>query len=214
MLPILYSFRRCPYAIRARLAIAVSQQAVQLREIELKHKPAALLTVSPNKTIPVLQFGDPCHQPSVLTESLDIMIWALSKHDPQHWLAAPLKEMLLLIEKNDHEFKPWLDKYKYADRYPEHDKNYYREQAEVFLIRLEKRLAETPYFYGQHATLADMAIFPFIRQFANVDQHWFQHSAYKQLNRWLHHLINTSLFAACMQKYPTWLNSGKAISFP
>lgn len=210
MLPILYSFCRCPYAMRARLAIASSGQAVRLREVALKNKPAELLAISPNKTIPVLQLPDGL----IFDESLEIMVWALIQSDPDNWLAPPIPEMLLLIDENDFEFKPYLDKYKYADRYPEHDKIYYRQQAEDFLMQLENRLSTQPYLFANHATLADMAIFPFIRQFANVDKAWFKQSSYPYVRAWLTNLINNSLFHSCMQKYTPWLESTEEINFP
>ena len=210
MLPVLYSFRRCPYAIRARLAIAVSEQKVQLREIVLKHKPDALLAISPHKTIPVLQINEQ----EVLHESLEIMVWALTKNDPKQWLTPQLIDMLTLIDDNDYEFKPWLDKYKYADRFPEYNTEYYRDQCEDFLMLLESRLSIQTYLFSSHPTLADIAIFPFIRQFASVDKMWFEQSPYQLLKQWLSRLINTPLFHSCMQKYSTWLDSGKEVSFP
>jgi len=214
MTPILYSFRRCPYAIRARLAIAISQQKVQLREIELKHKPSELLTISPNKTIPVLLLNNDKTQDSVLTESLDIMVWALSENDPNQWLTRQLRDMLDLIDSNDYEFKPWLDKYKYADRFPEHSEEYYRDQTNDFLMHLEDRLTIQNFLFAARPTLADMAIFPFIRQFANVDKTWFEQSHYLHVKKWLTTLINDPLFENCMQKYPTWLASGEDVIFP
>lgn len=212
MLPVLYSFRRCPYAMRARLAIAISGQKVQLREIVLKQKPVELLAISPNKTIPVLQLKE--NEDKVLHESLDIMMWALAQHDPQQWLTPQLSEMLLLIENNDHQFKPWLDKYKYADRFPEYSEQYYRGKAEVFLMLLEQQLNNQTYLFALHPTLADMAIFPFIRQFAAVDKNWFEQSPYSHVRHWLATLMDSALFGACMKKYPTWLSSGKDILFP
>lgn len=210
MPPILYSFRRCPYAMRARLAIAVSEQQVQLREIILKHKPAALLAISPNKTIPVLQID----ALNVLSESLDIMLWALNNNDPQQWLTPALNDMLSLIKSNDNEFKSWLDKYKYADRFPEHSEEYYRDQADPFLRKLENRLIEKRYLFADQPTLADMAIFPFIRQFAAIDAKWFEQSPYPRVRDWLVGLIESPLFVASMKKYPTWLDSGKEVTFP
>ena len=214
MLPILYSFRRCPYAMRARLAIAISGQKVLLREIELKHKPKELLAISPNKTIPVLQLNQSNNEQNIIAESLEIMVWALTRHDPQKWLTAQLDEMLALIDNNDYEFKPWLDKYKYADRHPEHSEAYYRDQADDFLMALENRLIAQPYLFADRPTLADMAIFPFIRQFASVDKHWFEQSHYLSVKKWLQTLIGDPLFLSCMHKYPTWLNSGEEITFP
>ena len=212
MLPILYSFRRCPYAMRARLAIAVSKQKVLLREIVLKHKPAELLAISPNKTIPVLQLNN--QQSDVLSESLEIMVWALTQNDPNKWLTAQLPDMLELIDNNDYEFKPWLDKYKYADRFPEYSEAYYREQADDFLMLLENRLTVQPYLFAKRPTLADMAIFPFVRQFASVDKKWFEQSHYLHVKEWLETLMGDPLFNSCMQKYPTWLESGEEIAFP
>jgi glutathione S-transferase len=215
MLPILYSFRRCPYAMRARLAIAVSKQPVRLREIILKNKPAELLAISPDKTIPVLQILDQNNNTTqVLTESLEIMVWALHQNDPEQWLNGPLNDMLSLIDQNDNEFKSWLDKYKYADRHIEHEPNYYREQAEDFIMQLEQHLQHHQYLFSHNITLADMAIVPFIRQFASVDQEWFEQSPYVAVQKWLNTLINGPLFSDCMVKYPTWLSSGEEILFP
>lgn len=209
MQPTLYSFRRCPYAMRARLAIAVSEQQVQLREIVLKHKPAELLAISPNETIPVLVQDE-----QVIDESLEIMVWALCQNDPEQWLAGPLLEMLTLIDLNDNEFKGWLDKYKYADRHPEHQQIFYREEAEEFLMVLEARLNDRKYLFSNHITLADMAIFPFIRQFSMVEPQWFEQSTYSKVKQWLTILVESDLFVSCMKKYPTWLESGQAFLFP
>ena len=214
MQPILYSFRRCPYAMRARLALAISEQTVRLREIVLKHKPAELLAISPNKTIPVLQLTDEMGTDSVLDESLDIMVWALSQNDPEQWLSPAIGEMLDLIDINDYEFKPWLDKYKYADRYPEYTTDFYRQQAEEFIFLLESRLTAHPYLFSSRISLADMAIFPFIRQFASVDKTWFEQSEYSEVKRWLETLMKSDLFSNIMKKYPTWLESGEEIIFP
>lgn len=206
----LYSFRRCPYAMRARLALAISQQQVNLREIILKEKPEQMLAISSKGTVPILQLSDDY----VLDESLDIMAWALEQSDPQGWLKANLTEMLSLIDRNDFEFKFWLDRYKYADRFPEKTESYYREQAEEFLIELEGRLQLQPFLFAQHMTLADAAIFPFIRQFSSVDKTWFAQSPYPLLQKWLNNLINSPLFIAIMHKYPTWLDSKEEVIFP
>lgn len=206
----LYSFRRCPYAMRARLAIAYSGQSVQLREIILKEKPAHMLQLSSKATVPVLQLSNQ----DVLDESLDIMVWALSQHDPDAWLTADIHSMLALIDENDFEFKGWLDKYKYADRFPEYCPTYYREQAEDFLLDLEQRLTISNYLFSNNISLADMAIFPFIRQFASVDKQWFEQSPYPNLRNWLSLLIDSPLFQSCMQKYPTWLSNQQAQTFP
>ena len=207
---IFYSFRRCPYAIRARFAIAYSQQQVALREIALKNKPPAMTALSAKGTVPILQLSNG----SVLDESLDIMVWALQKSDPDGWLNSDLSEMLDLIDENDFEFKRWLDKYKYAERFPEQTADYYREQAEEFLFKLESRLLTSPYLFGQKISLADSAIFPFIRQFALVNPTYFASSPYPHLRKWLANFISTPLFDSVMPKYPLWLESGKEIIFP
>jgi len=206
----LYSFRRCPYAMRARLAIAISHQQVTLREIILKHKPQEMLAISAKGTVPVLQLADG----TVLEESLDIMHWSLQKSDPQDWLNGDLLAMLKLIDENDVKFKYWLDRYKYAPRFPDNSEQFYREQGEQFLMALETRLSQHPYLFGEQVRLADMAIFPFVRQFAGVDKAWFAQSPYPQLRCWLANLSNSSLFDSIMQKYPQWLDSGKEITFP
>jgi len=209
--PILYSFRRCPYAMRARLAIAKSNISVELREVVLRDKPQALLDISAKATVPVLQLSDS----TVIDESLDIMDWALSLNDPDNWkdntLADDIKQ---LTEDNDGEFKYYLDRYKYADRYPEHSELYYREKAEVFLTELESRLSKQTYLCSSNCCLADMAIFPFIRQFANVDTDWFQSSNYKNLKRWLKLHIESDLFISIMSKYPAWKTGDKKLIFP
>ena len=210
MTPTLYSFRRCPYAIRARLAIAYSQQSVQLREVILKEKPEQMLQLSPKGTVPVLLLSSG----EIIDESVEIMVWALSQHDPAHWLNDNIQKMLELIDKNDFEFKPWLDKYKYAVGFPEQTETYYREQCENFLVRLEKPLREHKYLFSDSISLADMAIFPFIRQFAGVDQQWFDQSPYPHLQKWLNEHINSPLFNAVMHDYPTWLTSQEEHTFP
>jgi len=201
--PVLYSFRRCPYAIRARLALRASAVQVALREVVLADKPAALRERSAKATVPVLVVNDL----EVIEESLDIMRWALQQNDPQGWLLTDDKliaESKRLITANDIEFKPWLDRYKYADRYPEYPMEHYRGQAEVFLSQLEEILARSPFLLGESSTLADMAIFPFMRQFSNVDKEWFDNSSYPFLQAWLAKLLELPLFASVMEKYPQW----------
>ena len=198
-LPILYSFRRCPYAIRARLAIIYAGIPVEIREVQLKQKPAQMLAISAKGTVPVLQLPDG----EVIDESLDIMHWALAQHDPEHWLDAG-EDSEKLIQWNDGDFKYYLDRYKYADRYPEFPKNYYRSQAEVFLAELESKLSQHPYLGGSHFSLLDAAIFPFMRQFAAVDRLWFHSSDYRHLNNWLNGLLVSDLFVSVMVKHPVW----------
>ena len=199
MKPLLYTFRRCPFAIRARLAIKVSGAAVDTHEVSLRAKPKEMLECSPKGTVPVLKFADG----SVLEQSLDIMQWALAQNDPEHWLnddQAVSAEAMSLIKKNDESFKPALDLYKYAVRFPEHSEAYYREQAEPFLAELNTRLSQDGYLMSGRYTLADMAIFPFIRQFCNVNPDWFYASRYHHLIAWLDRLIGSELFQSIMQK--------------
>ena len=207
---LLYSFRRCPYAMRARLAIAASGQTVLLREIELKHKPEAMLAISPKGTVPVLQLNDG----RVIAESIDIMHWALDLSDPLKLLPTDTRLMDRWINTNDREFKGWLDRYKYADRHPEHDEAYYRQQACVFIEQIEQQLASTPFLMGDNQTMVDLAIAPFIRQFSMVDSRWFAQAPYPKLRAWLDAFIQSNLFASVMKKYPTWLNSNESFVFP
>ena len=207
--PILYSFRRCPYAIRARLAIAKAEVNVELREVVLRNKPQQLLDISAKGTVPVLEL----QEGKVIDESIDIMHWALSYHDPDHWLKnASFDDINHLIQWNDGEFKYYLDRYKYADRYPENTETFYREKAEYFLFELEKRLTKQPFLCSEGCSLADIAIFPFIRQFAAVNGNWFELSSYKNLKDWLNQHINSSLFTFVMNKYPAW-ESGQRVLF-
>ena len=199
MKPLLYTFRRCPYAIRARMAIQISGVEVTKHEVNLRDKPAALLECSPKGTVPVLQLADG----HVIDESLDIMLWALSINDPDHWLDDPdglSEEAQALIKQNDEPFKTALDYYKYSVRFPEHSEQYYREQAEFFLKKLNTRLSQSHYLMGDRLTVPDMAIFPFIRQFSNVDKNWFYASPYKYLIQWLDARISSDLFTTVMQK--------------
>ena len=196
--PILYTFRRCPYAIRARLALKVSGVELEMREVSLRAKPQALLDCSPKGTVPVLQLADG----TVIEQSLDIMRWALARHDPQAWLGPHglAQQDSALIARNDGQFKQDLDRYKYAERFPQQPATHYRQQAETFLAELESRLAAAPWLGGQRPGLADFAIFPFIRQFAGVEPDWFQQSPYRHLLRWLDRLLASPLFVAVMQK--------------
>ena len=199
MLPILYSFRRCPFAIRARLALLVSETAYELREIQLRKKPVDMLTASPKGSVPVLVLPDG----QVIDESWDIMQWALQQHDPDNWLGQngqQLKAAAALVETNDSTFKAALDRYKYANRHPAHPQVHYRMEGEKFLQKLENCLENNAYLSGNHLSIADAAVIPFIRQFAEVDQDWFDQSAYPKLRNWSQALINSSLFTAVMLK--------------
>ncbi|WP_201574445.1 glutathione S-transferase [Psychrobacter sp. H8-1] len=210
-LPFLYSFRRCPYAMRARLGILFAKQQVELREIILKNKPLQMLAISPKGTVPVLQLTDG----TVIEESFDIMIWALAQKDPQGLLAAEvLHEANALIDKNDNEFKHWLDRYKYADRHPEMTQTEYRQRGEVFLQTLEELLTKSTYLLGDKVTIADIGIMPFVRQFAHVDREVFYSLPYPNLQRWLKQWLEHPMFLQVMTKYQPWQEDDEVVIFP
>ncbi|NNJ93458.1 MAG: glutathione S-transferase [Halobacteria archaeon] len=212
-LPVLYSFRRCPYAMRARMAIRASGLMVELREVLLKEMPAALLACSPKGTVPVLVLPDD----KVIDESRDIMEWALSQSDPEGWLpaaGAARAGVSALLDENDDVFKAALDRYKYAVRYPEHPAEHYRAQGERFLRKLEQRLVLCASLTGEQAGLADIGILPFVRQFAFVDKAWFDAAPYPQLQRWLARLLDSDHFTGVMQKYPQWHEGDEVTVFP
>lgn len=211
-LPVLYSFRRCPYAIRARLALLQAGVAVELREVDLKRKPAALLACSAAATVPVLDAGDG----TVLTQSLDVMRWALDQCDPTGWLArANEPGNRQLVEANDTTFKAALDRYKYAERHPEHPRTVYRHEAQACLLApLEARLQRAAFLGGEVPGLSDAAIFPFVRQFAAVEAHWWSSAAGPATRRWLAHWQGSPLFAACMVKVAVWHAGAAPVRFP
>ena len=210
-LPCLYSFRRCPYAMRARLAILFAQIPVELREVVLKHKPAQLLAISPKATVPVLQLVDG----QVLDESREIMVWALTQQDPQVLLDARYQTLSNeLINQNDNEFKYWLNRYKYADRYPEMTQTEYRLRGEVFLQVLENLLTNHTFLLGDKASLADISIMPFIRQFAHVDQKVFYSLPYPKLQQWLQYWLQQPYFLQSMTKFEPWQQGDNTVVFP
>ncbi|WP_449434075.1 glutathione S-transferase [Pseudomonas putida] len=196
---ILYSFRRCPWAMRARLALRYAGCEVQVREVALKNKPAELLALSPKGTVPVLDCAD-----GVLEESLDIMRWALRQNDPEDWCLradpAAAQQADALIARNDCEFKLQVNLYKYAERYPEHSREHYRKHAEAWLAELEGLLQGRPYLFAEHPSLADAALLPLMRQFAGVEPQWFAEAAYPRLRNWLQGWLASSLFKAVMAK--------------
>lgn len=210
--PILYSFRRCPYAIRARLAIAASGQTVELREIVLRDKAEAFLQTSPSATVPCLKLGD-----EVIDESLDIMVWALKRSDPEGWLM-PERETpeaaLELIGVCDGPFKRHLDRYKYDTRYADADRDGERAGASTFLKALEARLEASPWLFGTRACLADFAILPFVRQFANTDRDWFDRQDWPALKAWLGAFETSSRFQSVMHKWPKWQPGDDEVLFP
>lgn len=214
MNPILYTFRRCPYAMRARLALATCLDAhsLELREVVLKDKPQSMLDISPKGTVPVLQLDSS----EVIEESLEIMQWAFEQNavSNQAFLAAyDATQIHELIEENDGAFKWALDRYKYADRYEESEQ-YYREKGEVFIQKLNDLLAQHSFLLSDQPSFVDLAIFPFIRQFAHVDRNWFFSSTYAHVIRWLEYWLESHLFNSIMKKYNKWEEGQEVIGFP
>lgn len=209
--PVLYSFRRCPYAMRARLAIYASNITVELREILLRDKPQALLNASEKGTVPVLVID----QETVLEESLDVMHWALQHSTQSDWLPSePLTQSQEdLIHHNDTEFKYYLDRYKYFDRYPEHSQDYYLEKSLPFLNKLEKILSKQAYLGGSKFRFTDAAIAPFIRQFCMVDQQRFDQLDLAKTQTWLMSFLKSPLFNNIMKKYPAWIEGDEVTLF-
>ncbi len=194
--PKLFTYRRCPYAIRSRLALYQAGIDYESIEISLKDKPSDFLALSPKGTVPVLVQSDG----KVIEESLEIMLWALNISDPEHWILKGNDLSQKLIFENDFYFKKNLDKYKYADRFPEHSKEYYRAQCEIFLNILDEKLKFKLYLIEDRISLADIAIFPFIRQFFLVDENWFLDSKYDALKKWLRGMIDSHIFKEVMKK--------------
>ena len=199
MIPVLYSFRRCPFAMRARMALVYSGIQVELREVELSDMPESMLRLSPKATVPVLFLGDG----QVIDESLDVMLWSLAQADPDQWLDID-ETSSQLIRRSDEEFKPLLDCYKYADRHPQLTPLEHRARAEVFVDELNQLLNRHAYLSDDQCRLTDMAIFPFIRQFAGVDAAWFDSSQYSSVRSWLNGLLAHDLFQRIMSKNPFW----------
>ncbi len=196
--PILWSFRRCPYAIRARMAVLSAGLEVELREIKLKDKPQAFLSASPSATVPNLQAGD-----LNLDESLDIMLWVLGQSDPHGLLKMP-NIGKTLIAQNDGPFKAALDHTKYAVRYPDLNPQSERAKASDFIQSLETRLAAQAFLTGDTPTLADIAIFPFVRQFAHIDRAWFDAQSWPHVILWLDGFLQSADFQTAMTKVPVW----------
>ena len=208
-LPVLYSFRRCPYAIRARMAVAAAGIEVTIREVLLKDKPPELIAASVKATVPVLVLPDG----NVIDESLGVMDWALSQRDPLGWLSGEGFSSDW-IQTCDDEFKYWLDRYKYADRHPEHAAEHYRREAEVFLRKIEDRLTGFPWLGGEAPSVTDVALFPFVRQFASVEPAWWQGAPYPSTRIWLAQWLEGPLFSAVMTKYPRWEPGQPGARFP
>ena len=214
-LPRLYSFRRCPYAMRARLGILFAGLTVELREIVLKNKPAQMLAVSPKGTVPVLELaGGDRSERLVIEESREIVEWALRQSDPKGLLNTDLVSANALIDRNDNEFKHWLDRYKYADRHPELSQLDYQQKGEVFLQALESLLAKNRYLLGSNISIADIGIMPFVRQFAHVDREVFYSLPYPNLQKWLRDWLDHPVFLQAMIKFPTWQEGDDEVVFP
>jgi len=195
--------------MRARMALAASGAEVMLREVLLKDKPAELLAASPKATVPVLVLSDG----RVVEESLDVMQWALEYRDPLNWLEGEALDSDW-ISACDGDFKHWLDRYKYAERYPEHAAEDYRQNAEAFIQKLEDQLSSTDWVGGDAANAVDVALFPFMRQFAGVDPWWWQQTPYPHVQQWLENWLNSALFSAIMANYPRWESGQPGERFP
>ena len=206
--PILYSFRRCPYAIRARMALVSANISIELRELLLKDKPAHMLHVSPKGTVPVLISADG----TVIDESLDVMLWALRQSDPDHWLRDEAASMTW-IRLNDDQFKPLLDAYKYADRHPHLTPEQHRDNTLPYLEKIQQTLQQSRCLTGDHIRLADVALMPFIRQYAMVDKNWFDQQPWPAVQRWLADLLEHPCFTRAMPKFKLF-NSGHRYRFP
>ena len=205
MRAILYSFRRCPYAMRARMGLSVSAINYEHREIELRDKPQEMLDISPKGTVPVFITSTG----QIIEESLEVMTYALDINDPNGWLDCDKARAQTLIIQNDGTFKTHLDRYKYASRYDKTVKRgdvdfSHRALALEFIQELEEALANSEFLSGPKQSLADIAIFPFIRQFSNVEPQWWAASPYPKTRHWLSHHLNSALFDTIMTKHPIW----------
>jgi glutathione S-transferase len=204
-LPILYSFRRCPYAMRARCALLYAKIPYEHREIELRQKPKSMLRISPKGTVPVL-----CtQQQDVIDESLDVMYWALAQHDPDKWLpvrgSLQWQQMEYWIGINDGPFKVLLDIYKYPERHPSYDREEVFQQAmELYLFPLNAILEKQAFLLGEHVSMLDIALMPFVRQFVGVDSKKVHETPINKLLEWLNFFILSDLFHTAMAKYPLW----------
>ena len=212
-LPILYSLRNCPYAMRARMAIFKAQQIVRLRDVVLTDKPAEMIAASAKAEVPILVLANN----TVIDESLAVMVWSLKQSDPENLLhkstEQTLVDMLKLIALFDTEFKACLNQYKCAKRYKENTIEKYREACEVFILLLEKRLSQHKFLMSNNESLADIALLPFIRQFARVERQWYLQSPYPKLKDWLNQYLQSVMFTKVMAKYPLWLNDDEEILF-
>ena len=212
-LPILYSLRNCPYAMRARIAIYKSKQPVLLRDLVLSNKPKEMLMASPKGTVPVVVLSNK----TVIEESLEVMLWVLNENDPDDLLHKQdpniLNNMLNLIEQFDHEFKSCLEQYKCAKRYKEDNISECRQACEVYITALEQRLIQQQFLFSAKESLADIALLPFIRQFARIERQWYLQSPYPKLKQWLNNYLQSPMFTKVMAKYPLWMDNLENVIF-
>jgi glutathione S-transferase len=202
MLPILYSYRRCPYAIRARMTLKYAGIQVEQREIELRNKPQSMLIASPKGTVPVLIVGN-----LVLDQSLEIMRWALQQSDPDNWGEMDEADAQIWIERNDGPFKVLLDQYKYPNRYPNLNQDNVLDAAMVLMLKpMDEALESSQYLLGNKQHWLDVAIFPFIRQFSTVNPEQFDQLPLPALKKWLDQYLQSELFTDVMSKYPAWID--------
>ncbi len=208
--PVLYSFRRCPYCMRAHMALKKSGIQVELREVKLSDMPEAALKISPKATVPILVLPDG----SFIDESWDIVKWALEKNDPDNWLGDEKEYLLeteMLVETTDFSFKEDLDHYKYADRHPEQSELEYRQACEEFIEELEEMLTDNRYLLSDQLTAADISVFSFVRQFSMVDKDWFDQAPYPRVQHWLDEIVRSELFLSVFQKHALWQTGDTAI---
>ena len=211
--PVFWSFRRCPYAMRARLAVCSAGIQVELREILLRDKPGAFLQASPKGTVPVVELGDG----TVLEESRDVMQWALAQNDPDGWLDVQRRDpdaAAAFLDALDGPFKTHLDRYKYASRYDPKAALEHREAGAAMLAEFDTRLAAQPSLSGGKNGLLDFATLPFVRQFRIADPVWFDAQPWPHLHRWLQAFLESRLFASVMKKYDVWQDGGDGVAFP
>lgn len=201
--PILYSFNRCPHCLRAHMALKYAELKIVLREVDLDNLPEEALAVSLHATVPSLVMSDD----EYFDESWDIVKWAVQKNDPDKWLGEDdefLQDAEMLVETNDYSFKEDLEQYKDSDSHPEHPMEYYRERGEEFLEELNEMLEENTFLLASDITIADIAVFPLVREFAMVDKAWFDKAPYPKLQNWLACILSTRWFKEAMKEHKVW----------
>ena len=209
-LPILYSFRGCPYAMRARMAIHISSQKCEIREVLLRDKPPSMLEYSSKGTVPVLvlQSGE------VIDESLDVIDWALNLNDPDNWQRSKDNEKTKeLIKINDGEFKHHLDRYKYSKRYDNEDPEFHRKKCLSFIEKVNSELQNSKYIFDDAISYIDISLLPFIRQFRIADNEWFDELPYENVKSWLSNFLNSELLKSIMSKYDLWKEGDEVTIF-